>query len=107
MPTSLEQTHSTKTDETKDYAGGWITERKGTEIPTFLKFAYIVIAGGCLTYFLVFMNGELSHSTRGPLVRQFNAVTGTANGMMYFVAALISIFAIITVVFAFSKFHQD
>ena len=24
-----------------EYADGWITERKGTEVPTFLKFAYI------------------------------------------------------------------
>ena len=31
----------------KEYADGWITEREGTDIPTFLKFAYIVIAGGC------------------------------------------------------------
>ena len=32
----------------KDYAGGWIMEREGTDIPTFLKFAYIVIAGAAM-----------------------------------------------------------
>ena len=37
-------------NEIKNYADGWMTEKKGTEIPTFLKFAYIVIAGGCLAY---------------------------------------------------------
>jgi len=94
-------------NEIKSYGDGWMTERKGTEIPTFLKFAYIVIAGGCLAYFLYFINGEVNHATRGTLVRQFNAVTGTANGFMYCVAALIVIFAIITVKFAFGKSHED
>jgi SNF family Na+-dependent transporter len=93
--------------DVKSYADGWMTERKGTDVPAFLKFAYIVIAGGCLAYFLVFMNGEINHSTRGALVRQFNAVTQSSSGFMYFVAALIAIFAIITVKFAFGKFHED
>ncbi len=94
-------------NDVKSYADGWMTEKKNTEIPAFLKATYIVVACGCLAYFFVFMNGEISHSTRGALVRQFNAVTGTANGFMYFVAALIAIFAIITVKFAFSKSHED
>ena len=94
-------------NDIKNYADGWMTEKKNTEIPAFLKFAYIVIAAGCLIYFLVFMNGETGHSTRGALVRQFNAVTGTADTFMYIVAAMIVIFAIITVKFAFSKFHED
>ena len=94
-------------NEIKEYAGGWITERKGTGIPTFLKFAYIVIAAGALAYFLIFMYGEVNHSTRGALVRQFNAVTQSSSGLMYFVAALIVIYAVIVVKFAFSKFHED
>jgi len=94
-------------NDLKSYADGWITERKGTEIPAFLKATYIVVALGCAIYLVVFMNGEINHSTRGALVQQFNKVTGTANGFMYFVAALIAIFAIITVKFAFSKFHED
>ncbi|HVM91253.1 MAG TPA: hypothetical protein VMT67_00500 [Terriglobales bacterium] len=107
MPT-LEETKTSKpADDIKGYADGWITERKGTEIPTFLKFCYIVIAGGALGYFFVFMNGEVNHSTRGALVRQFNSVTQSSRGLMYFVAALIAVFAIITVKFAFSKFHED
>ncbi len=93
--------------EIKDYAGGWITERKGTDIPKFLKFAYIVIAGGCLTYFLVFMFGEVDHATRGALVRQMNAATQSSHGFMYFVAALILIYAVITIIFAFRKPHED
>jgi len=94
-------------NDIKKYADGWMTEKKGTEIPAFLKFSYIVIALGCLAYFLIFINGEINHSTRGALVRQFNAVTGTANGFMYLVAALIVIFAVVTIKFAYSKFHED
>jgi len=105
MAPVIEETKDPK--EIKNYADGWITERKGTDVPTFLKFAYVVIAAGCLAYLLIYINGEVSHSTRGHLVRQFNAVTGTANGFMYLVAAMIVIFAIITVKFAFSKFHED
>ena len=98
---------SKESKDIKSYADGWIQERKDTEVPTFLKFAYIVIAGGLLAYLLLFMNGEVDHATRGALVRQFNAVTQSSSGFMYFVAALIVIFAIITVKFAFSKSHQD
>ena len=94
-------------EEIKEIAGGWITERKNTEIPTFLKFAYIFIAGGCFIYFLYFMNGEVNHSTRGNLVRQMNQSTQSSSGFMYFVAALILIFAVTAVVFAFKKSHED
>ena len=93
--------------EIKSYADGWMTERKGTDIPAFLKFAYIVIAGAAFVYFFIFMYGEVNHSTRGALVRQFNSVTQSSPGFMYFVAALILIFAIVTVKFAFSRFHED
>lgn len=98
---------SKASNEIKSYADGWMTERKGTEIPAFLKVAYILIACGGLAYFLIYMNGEVNHSTRGALVRQFNSVTQSSPGLMYFVAALIAIFAIITVKFAFGKFHED
>ena len=90
----------------KDYAGGWIMEREGTDIPTFLKFAYIVIAGGAVAYFLLYMYGEVNHSERGPLVRALNAATGASAGLMYAIAALIVIFGIITVVFSFRKPHK-
>jgi hypothetical protein len=90
----------------KDYAGGWIMEREGTDIPTFLKFAYIVIAGGAAAYFLLYMYGEVNHSERGPLVRALNAATEASGGLMYAIAALIVIFGIITVVFSFGKPHK-
>jgi hypothetical protein len=90
----------------KDYAGGWIMEREGTDIPAFLKFAYIAIAGGCIAYFLLYMYGEVNHSERGPLVRALNAATEASGGLMYAIAALIVIFGIVTVVFSFRKPHE-
>jgi hypothetical protein len=96
-----------KEGKIKDYAGGWITEREGTDIPKFLKFAYIAIAGGCLAYFFLFMYGEVNHSERGPLVRALNAATEASAGLMYAIAALIVIFGIIVVVFSFGKSGHD
>ena len=32
-------------ENVREYAGGWITERKGTDVPVFLKVAFILIAG--------------------------------------------------------------
>ncbi len=90
-------------NELKEYADGWITERKGTDAPVFLKAAFVIIPLGSLTYFFVYMNGVTFHSDRGPLVQAFNKATGTANGFMYFVGALIVIYAIILVAFAFKK----
>jgi hypothetical protein len=92
--------------EIKQYADGWITERAGTDVPKFLKFAFIAIAGGCLAYLLIFMNGEVDHPDRGQLVRAFNAATEASASLMYGVAALIVAFGVIVVAFAFSKPHD-
>lgn len=100
-------TDNKENTEIKEYAEGWITERKGTDVPTFLKYAYIVIAGGCLVYLVMFMNGETEHAERGPLVQLFNQVSPSANGLMYFVTAIGVVYAIILVGFAFKKFHED
>ena len=93
-------------NEIKEYADGWITERKGTDAPMFLKVSFIVIVLGAVAYFFVYMNGETQNADRGPLVEGFNKATGTADGFMYFVVALIVIYAAILVAFAFRKFHD-
>lgn len=94
-------------NEIKEYADGWITERKGTDVPMFLKFAFVVIAGGAIIYFLAFMNGETGHADRGPLVQLMNAATQSSNGLMYAIAGLGIVYALILVIFAFKKFHEE
>ncbi len=89
--------------ELHEYAGGWITERKGTKIPGFLKLAYPIIAIACIAYIFIYMNGEIHHSTRGPFVQQLNAATGTADGFMYIVAGIIVAFGVILLAFLFRK----
>ena len=90
----------------KEYADGWITERAGTEVPGFLRLAFIVIAGGTLAYFLIYMYGEVNHAERGHLVRAMNAATEASAGLMYAVAALIVVFGVIVVAFSFGKSHD-
>jgi hypothetical protein len=92
-----------KNDEITEYAGGWITEKKGTEVPGFLKIAFPIIGLGCTSYFIFYMNGEVNHDERGPLVRLFNQATTSADGLMYFVAALALIFVVTVVLFAIRK----
>ena len=100
-------TEETKS-ELKQYAEGWITERKGTGIPGFLKLAYPIIAAAVLVYLFTFMNGEVNHSTRGTLVRELNAVTGNANVFMYIVAGLVAVYVVILLAFLFGKQkHED
>lgn len=94
-------------NEIKDYAGGWISERKGTDVPTFLKFAYIVITLGCVGYCIRFMNGVLNDSERARLVEQLNQATYGSNAFMYIVAAMGLIAGLVVIAFAFKKFHED
>ena len=96
-----------KKDEIQEYADGWISERKGTGVPTFLKLAYIVIMAFCIGYLFVFMNGEVNHSDRGALVRQFNQMTSSSPLMMYGVIALVVIYAVVVITFGFKAVHKD
>ena len=90
----------------KEYADGWITERAGTEVPGFLKLAFIVIAGGALAYFFLYMYGEVNNESRGHLVRAMNAATEASAVLMYAVAAMIVVFGVILVAFSFGKSHD-
>ncbi len=91
----------------KQYAGGWMTERKGTDVPPFLKLAFPVIALGCIAYLFVFMNGEITHATRGRLVQQLNAATHSSSGFMYAVAAMMVVYLIILALFVFGKSKHE
>lgn len=91
-----------------EIAGGWILERKGTEVPGFLKATYVVVAGSCIIYSIWWANGDAGDSERGHLVQQFNAVTGFSAGFMWFVTALVIVFALILFKFAFTtSSHKD
>jgi len=92
-----------KKSELTEYADGWITERKGTGIPGFLKLAYPIILIAVIAYLFVYMNGEVTHSTRGNLVLQLNAVTGNANTFMYVVMALIAAYVVVLLAFLYKN----
>ena len=96
-----------KKPDLTEYAGGWITERKGTGIPIFLKLAYPIIVIACVAYLFIYMNGEVTHSTRGNLVQQLNAATGTSNTFMYVVGALIAVYVIVLLAFLFRKSSHE
>jgi hypothetical protein len=87
--------------EIKEYADGWINEKEGTEIPAFLKGVFVVWGLGCASYLILYMNGEVDHSDRGPLVRAMNAATTTADGFMMAVAAMAFVYVLCVLLFAF------
>ena len=93
--------------EIKEMAGGWIQERKGTDIPFFLKLAFPVIGLSCVAYIVLQMMGDVGHATRGKYVQQFNQVTQTSPAFQYIVAAMALIYVVITVVFALRTFKED
>jgi len=90
-----------------EYADGWITEREGTGVPGFLKLAFVVIAGGAIAYFFLYMYGEVNHPDRGPLVRALNAATQASSALMFAVAALIIVYGVIVVAFALRSSSKD
>ena len=96
-----------KNEELTEYAGGWMTERKGTEVPGFLKLAFPVIGLGATSYFILYMNGEVSHDERGPLVRLFNQATTSADGLMYVVAAMSLVFVVTVILFSIRKSKHE
>jgi len=93
--------------EIHEYADGWISERKGTGVPAFLKFAYIVIMAGVIGYLFIYMFGEVNHSDRGILVRQFNRATQSSPAFMYMVIGMVAVYAVIVIVFAFKAVSKD
>jgi hypothetical protein len=98
---------SAEKQELKDYAGGWIQERKGTDAPAFLKFAFPVIGLFCVAYLVVFMVGEVDHVDRGPLVKALNDATTTSPMLMYIIAILALVYVVSVVAFAIRKFKED
>ena len=79
--------------ELHEYAGGWITERKGTEVPSFLKFAYIVIAARVHRLLLRLHERRSQPLRPRPAGAAVQRRHRRPHGFMYVVAALIVIFA--------------
>ena len=94
-------------EDLKEYADGWMTERKGTDVPGFLKLAFPVIGLSCVAYLVLQMYGDVAHATRGTLVQKFNEVSQTSPGLMYAVTALGLIYVIAVAGFAIKKHHED
>ncbi len=94
-------------EELKEYADGWMTERKGTDAPGFLKLVIPIIGLGCTAYLVVQMYGDVNHATRGSLVQQFNLVSQSSPIISYTVALLAFIYVAIVALFAFRKPHED
>ena len=94
-------------DDLKEYAGGWMTERKNTDIPMFLKISTPVVGMGAVGYIIVQMSGDVGHATRGPLVAQFLKVSETSPALQYAVAFLALAFVVIAAVFGFRAFKED
>jgi hypothetical protein len=90
----------------KEYAGRWMTERKGTDSPLFLKVAFAIIGLFGVGYLVVYRNGEVNHAERGVLVREFNLTSKPADTFMYLIAGLVLIFVCIVVTFAIRKFVE-
>lgn len=91
-----------------ELAGGWITERKGTKVPGFLKLAYVGFSLFGLVYLFRYWSGEGAHETRGPLVRQMNTVMDTPGGLwIAFIAACVGLFALGLLWFAFLHRTED
>jgi hypothetical protein len=87
---------TTKTDpgEIHELAGGWITERKGTSVPPFLKLAYVGFSAFGLAYLFLYAAGEVDHGSRGALVRQLNAASDLpSSAWIAFIAAWLLLFA--------------
>jgi hypothetical protein len=99
--------NSNEPEDLKEYADGWMTERKGTDVPGFLKLAFPVIGLGCVAYLVMQMYGDVAHGTRGSLVQAFNRVSQTSPGLMYAVTAIGLVYVVAVVAFAISKPHKD
>ena len=97
-------------EELKEYADGWMTERKGTDAPGFLKLVIPIIGLGCTAYLVMQMKGYFLQDPadkRLQLVDQFNAATKSSPALMYGIAAMALIYVVIVSVFAFRKPHED
>lgn len=78
-----------------EIAGGWITERKHTPIPGFLKLAYVGFCMFGLAYLFRYWAGEVAHDSRGPLVQQINTIMQVpGTGFQAVIAVILAAFVL-------------
>jgi hypothetical protein len=91
-----------------EIAGGWITERKGTPVPLFLKLTYIGFCLFGLFYLFSYYQGEIDHPTRGALVRlQNEAAHLPGMGWIVFLAGVLLVYVIGLLWYAFSAKGEE
>lgn len=91
-----------------ELAGGWITERKGTPVPLFLKLTYIGFCLFALYYLFTYAHGEVDHATRGALVRLFNETAqGPGMGWIAFIAGVLLVYVIGLFWYAFAAGKEE
>ena len=89
-------------------AGGWITEKKGTPIPAFLKLAYVGFSLFGLVYLYRYWSGEVAHETRGPLVQQANQIMQTPGTAWHaFIYVCLAAFVLVLTWYAFLRRAED
>ena len=66
-----------------------------------------MIAAGCVLYAILYMNGDVTQADRGPLVQAMNAATEHSDLLMWTVAGMAAIYAVILWIFAFQKPHEE
>lgn len=91
-----------------ELAGGWISERKGTPIPLFLKLSYVGFSIFGIAYLLLYASGEVDHASRGPLVQQINqAMDLPSSGWIGFIAVVLLAFVAGLFAYAFRPGGSD
>jgi hypothetical protein len=91
-----------------ELAGGWITERKGTPVPLFLKLTYIGFCLFGLYDLFAYRQGEVDHATRGALVRlQNEAAQLPGTGWFIFLAIVLGLYVIGLLWYAFTAKEED
>jgi hypothetical protein len=93
-----------ESEKLHELAGGWLTERAGTPIPTFLKFTYVGFSLFGLWYLWTYWAGETTHASRGALVQEANKIMLVPGALWHAViGAILLAFVVGLLVYAFTS----
>ena len=101
-------TNQPQTPRVKELAGGWITERVGTEIPLFLKLTYIGFCLFGISYLFLYKDGEVGQASRGPLVKEMSgSMDAVPGGWVLLLAIVLLVFTAGLLWYAFLSPHEE